>query len=338
MAAGVAAGALVGALTDGVGVRHHIEGAVSGKTVRVDIQQIMAVFVAGESNAVGQQSRQLSSFCVIKGGALTGALRVFEDTAADPDGTVASFVRGHLRGVGAARDLHAVGTADAKVHRRAIAIIADAAGFGFAAVRQGHVCVIRECQQAPPSIAGKGVAVPVDGEAVVSAVGADVDAVLIIKRHILKQRQRAVVADLRRVKGFVNIPIAGDRAAARLYAGDSQQLPADAALAIAVHLAVCAGHAAGAHTVLVPSVGLVLHDRDAAYIGIAFSVLYRARVFICIRIAVRQQVGGKYVFAACAADADPIKRAAGEPERDVRAAVRDRLRRAARDGDRADGV
>ena len=116
------------------------------------------------------------------------------------------------------------------------------------------------------------------------------------------------------------------------------RLFADRAVAVLVYRRVAAGVAAGACAV-VPSV-VMLHDLDVAYTGKVFciTVLYRARVFICIRIAVCQQVGGKYVFAACAADADPIKRAAGELERDVRAGVRDILRRAARDGDRADGA
>lgn len=81
----------------------------------------------------------------------------------------------------------------------------------------------------------------------------------------------------------------------------------------------------------------MLHDRDVAYSGIAscITVFDHVRVvFFCIRIAGCQQVArlaAHNVF-------NIVERAAGEPEHDARAGVLDLIRRAALDGDRADGV
>ena len=86
----------------------------------------------------------------------------------------------------------------------------------------------------------------------------------------------------------------------------------------------------------------MLHDRDVAYSGIAscITVFDHVRVvFFCIRIAGCQQVARAVAALHDAHNGfNIVERAAGEPEHDARAGVLDLIRRAALDGDRADGV
>ena len=114
------------------------------------------------------------------------AFRVFKDTAADPDGAIAAFRPRHIGEVGAALDIHAAFASHGNAHRRAVAGLARAAGIGAGAVLQSHVGRVGDGQQIAPEAAGKGIAVPVDGE----GTAVNIDTAIPGIGHVLQQAHR----------------------------------------------------------------------------------------------------------------------------------------------------
>ena len=168
-----------------VGMLHRVDGCVGIRLARiVGIQKIAAVLAIGKGRAVCQHTRQ-GAACVIKGKGLAIAFGVFKDTAADPDGAIAAFRPRHIGEVGAALDIHAAAS-HGNAHRRAFAGLARAAGIGVGAVLQSHVGRVGDGQQIAPEVAGKGMAVPVDGE----GTAVNIDTAIPGIGHVLQQAHR----------------------------------------------------------------------------------------------------------------------------------------------------
>ena len=114
------------------------------------------------------------------------AFGVFKDTAADLDGAIAAFRPRHIGRIGAALDFRDAFASHGNEHRRAFAGLARAAGIGVGAVRQSHVGQAADGQQIAPEAAGKGMAVPVDGE----GAAVNVDTAIPGIGHVLQQAHR----------------------------------------------------------------------------------------------------------------------------------------------------
>ena len=169
-----------------VGMLHRVDGCVGIRLARiVGIQKIAAVLAIGKGRAVCQHTRQ-GAASVIKGKGLAMAFGVFKDTAADPDGAIAAFRPRHIGEVGAALDIHAAFASHGNAHRRAVAGLARAAGIGAGAVLQSHVGRLADGQQIAPEAAGKGMAVPVDGE----GAAVNIDTAIPGIGHVLQKTHR----------------------------------------------------------------------------------------------------------------------------------------------------
>ena len=108
---------------------------------------------------------------------------VFKDTAADLNGAIAVLRPRHIGEVGAALDIHAAFASHGKAHRRGVAGMTRAAGIIAGAVLQSHVGRLADDQQIDPGAAGKGVAVPVDGE----GAAVNIDTAIPGMGHVLQQ-------------------------------------------------------------------------------------------------------------------------------------------------------
>ena len=182
--AGVAAGAHAVLIKAFVGMRHRVDGSRAIRLIyMIGIQKFAAVCVIGKGRAVYQHTRQGAAFVIIiKGTVSAGAYGVFKDTAADPDGAIIATQPLHLGRVGAALDIHAAAF-HGNAYRRAEAGIARAAGIIAGAVLQSHVGRLADDQQIDPGAAGKGMAVPVDGE----DAAVNIDTAIPGMGHVLQQ-------------------------------------------------------------------------------------------------------------------------------------------------------
>ena len=210
MGAGVAAGGAFASIIKSVrGVGDHTDGLAAIRHIRaVNIEGgcTAVSVVVGEGTArrqqIGQRAVRISP---ARGNEGTST---FKHAAADCN-SAAAIILLYLRGIGTALDGHAVFVAGkGNAHCCAIAVIADTPGIRAAAVFQGDTCDAGECQKIAIIVAGEGVAIPVNGK-VIPVLGVNIDAVLVGKRHVLKQRQCRTGSAYGRIKGSVNIRIIG---------------------------------------------------------------------------------------------------------------------------------
>ena len=170
-----------------VGMLHRVDGSIAIRIIyNVGIQRIAAVRLVGKGRAGSQHTRQGAAGCVIKGKGLAISFGVFKDTAADLDGAIAVLRPRHIGRIGAALNIHDAFASHGNAHRRAFAGLACAAGFGVGAVRQSHVGRVGDGQQIAPEAAGKGIAVPVDGE----GAALNIDTAIPGIGHVLQQTHR----------------------------------------------------------------------------------------------------------------------------------------------------
>ena len=187
MGADIAAVAHAVLIKDFVGMRHRVDGSIAIRLICiVGIQKVAAVRLVGKGRVGSQHTRQGAAGCVIKGKGLAISFGVFKDTAADLDGAIAAFRPRHIGRIGAALDIHAAFASHGNAHRRAFAGLARAAGIGVGAVLQSHVGRAADGQQIAPEAAGKGVAVPVDGE----GAALNIDTAIPGMGHVLQQTHR----------------------------------------------------------------------------------------------------------------------------------------------------